>query len=90
MTKTIRYERITILPSCDLPRRSVLLRITNEAGRFITGIEVNAAGDEVVAHGYDVRQHIIEKTAIMKRVVMKMNNKYGWLERAPEPKGATT
>lgn len=88
MKPPLRYERVTILPSCDTPRRTVLLRIMSESDRFLTGTEVTASGDEVIANGFDVRRHIIEKIAIKKRVMMKMNLRYGWLERMPEKEKA--
>lgn len=63
-------------------RRPLLLRVTAETVDFLVGIEVRSDGDEVVPRGADEREHIIDKTLIVRRQEMRMNRHYGELEPA--------
>ena len=46
----------------------------------VTGIEVNAHGDEVASGAADERQHIIQLTMIKNVTQMRWNLKYATLE----------
>jgi hypothetical protein len=72
----IRYERVTAQGV------TVLLRVTGENERFLTGIEVRSDGDEVRPRGADERLRLIEKSQITRRTSLRMNRLYGQLEEA--------
>lgn len=82
----IRYLKIT-----DIDDKRYILRITRETPNFITGIEVDEDGDEVVPRGlhpklkrpYHNRERKVLRNAIKKSVEMKMNPTYATLEVVP-------
>lgn len=88
----IRYQKITLVDGTRL-----ILRITSESPRFISGIIVDADGEEVVPRGvnpegrrYHQTQQHVERTSIKKAVEMRMNNKYATLEPVAREKIAAT
>jgi hypothetical protein len=71
-----------------------ILRITRDSPDLISGIEVDADGDEIVPQGvnskgvrYTERVRHIMRTLVKKTVEMRMNNTYATLE--PVPTAAT-
>lgn len=89
---TIRYLKITLMDGTRL-----MLRVTRESPRFISGIVVDADGEEIVPRGVDpegrryhqTHQHV-ERTSIKKAVEMRMNNTYATLEPVAQTKGGAT
>jgi hypothetical protein len=73
----IRYLSVTTEDGA-----SFLLRVTSQTARAIRGVEVDRDGEEVTGKGFDVRERIVEIGAIKKSVEMRMNVKYGRIERA--------
>lgn len=71
----LRYEHISI-KDYNGKRSTVLLRITNESDTWLSGWKALKDGDRTEHF------HLIDKSAITKRVPMKMNNHYGELEIA--------
>lgn len=71
----MRYTRITL----DDGQRFIV-RVTRETAEFISGIEVNTDGDEVVPPGHHNRLRIIERARIRTITEMRMNNTYATLE----------
>lgn len=68
-----------------------ILRVDDDSGQFLNGIEVNKEGDEVVPKGTDKdghrfteRRHLIQKSEIKSRTRMKFNLVYGELEPIQE------
>jgi len=59
----------------------MILQITAESDVFLSGVEIDKYGDEIVRPKADVTKHIISKDLIVKRVPMVMNLTYGWLEK---------
>jgi len=81
----IRYRKITLVDGTRL-----ILRITRESPHFITGLIVDADGEEIVPRGvnpegkrYHQTQQTVQRTSIKKAVEMRMNNKYATLEVVP-------
>lgn len=68
----------------DSNKRPVILCLRAVTERFVSGIEVNKEGDEVVPKNADEKYHIIDKEAIKKMTPMKMNNTYAELEEVKE------
>lgn len=73
----IRYARIVTHDG-----KRFIVRITGESDSFITGIEVDAHGDEVVPPGHHNRMRIVARDAIRKLTPMRMNTTYATLEIA--------
>ena len=73
----IRYLKITLVDGTRF-----ILRVTRESPTLVSGIEVNAEGDEVVPPGHDRRQRFVERALIKKAVELRMNKKYATLEEA--------
>jgi hypothetical protein len=61
-------------------RKTFALRVTAETDRFLYGIEVDDAGDEIVPAGADERLRVVEKTAIVWRKPLRYSKTYGTLE----------
>jgi hypothetical protein len=78
----MRYVKITL----DDKTRFIL-RVTGETTRFIRGIEVNRAGDEITPSGADQRLRIVERDRIANAVEMRMNPIYAELEVTPKKTG---
>lgn len=76
------FERVTYRPEGSTRSKTIFLQNVTESGSFITGIEVGKDGDEVAGTGFDERQHIIEKSLVIKRTPMRMDNDYGLLVEA--------
>ena len=81
----IRYLKLT-----DVDGTRFILRITRESPDLISGIEVDAEGDEIVPRGVDVtgqpyhqRMRHVPRSSIKKVVEMRMNPKYAMLEVVP-------
>jgi hypothetical protein len=82
----IRYVKIT-----DIDDKRYILRVTHETPNFISGIEVDEDGDEVVPRGlhptikrpYHNRERKVLRDAIKKIVEMQMNPRYATLEVVP-------
>ena len=81
----IRYLKITLEDGTRF-----ILRITAESPRLVSGIEVDAEGDEVVPRGTDAagrryhqRVRHVQRSLIGKAVEMRMNPTYATLEVAP-------
>jgi len=82
----IRYLKIT-----DIDDKRYILRVTRETPNFITGIEVDEDGDEVVPRGlhpklkqpYHHRERKVLRDAIKRSVEMQMNPTYATLEVVP-------
>ena len=79
----IRYLKITLVDGTRF-----ILRVTGESPNLISGIEVNAEGDEVTPPGFHNRQRFVARDLIKKAVEMRMNNKYATLEPVPRGEGA--
>ena len=60
-------------------KRGFILRVEQEGARFLTGIEVDSQGDEIVPAGHDIRRHVIEKRLINRRACQEWHLKYGKL-----------
>lgn len=71
----LTYERISIR-DYNGKRSTILIRITSEFDAWVSGWKVLKDGDRTEYF------HLIDKSAITKRVPMKMNNHYGELEIA--------
>ena len=71
----LRYERISIRDYSG-KRSTILVRITSESDKWLSGWKSLKDGDRTEEF------HVIDKSAIMKRIPMKMNNHYGELEIA--------
>lgn len=87
----IRYLKITLIDGTRF-----ILRVIGESPRGIRGIEVDAAGEEIVPRGvdpegrpYHQRERHVERGSIKKAVAMRMNKKYATLEPVPQTEGAT-
>jgi hypothetical protein len=82
----IRYLKITLVDGTRF-----ILRVTGESSRLISGLEVDADGEEIVpravnpeGRAYHQREHHLDRGAIKKAVEMRMNNKYATLEVMPQ------
>jgi hypothetical protein len=76
------YARVRFRAAGKAPR-SILLEVTRESDRFLTGYEVDRAGERIWREGvFDERLHLIEKSVITRRTAMRMNLHYGELEAA--------
>src|SRR4051812_4092916 len=82
----IRYERITLVNG-----QRFYLRVSDDSGNLVRGIEVDKEGDEVVPKGKDKdgnafhqRMHLIQKDLIKKRQRMRMNLVFATLEPLDE------
>ena len=88
----IRYTKFTLIDGTRL-----ILRITRESPRFVTGIIVDSDGEEIVPRGvnpegrryHQTEQHV-QRTSIKKAVEMRMNNKYATLEPVARANGSAT
>jgi len=81
-----RYLKITLIDGARL-----ILRVTGESPRFISGIIVDADGEEIQPRGvnpegqrYHQTQQHVDRTSLKKAVEMRMNNKYATLEAVPQ------
>lgn len=72
----IRYVRLTLHEG-----QRFYLRVEREDENFITGMEVDREGEEVVPPGHHNRQRIVQKGAIKRSVEMRMNTTYCTLEK---------
>ena len=82
----IRYLKITLTDGTRF-----ILRVTGESPRLISGLEVDADGEEIVPRAvnpegrpYHQRERHLDRGTIKKAVEMRMNNKYATLEVAPQ------
>jgi hypothetical protein len=85
-----RYLKIT-----QVDGTRYLLRVTRESPSLVSGIEVDAEGDEVVPPGVDAegqryteRKRHVQRDLIKKAVEMRMSPKYARLEVAPQEPSA--
>lgn len=76
------YEHVTF--TAEGKTRRVKLRITRESDLFLSGYEVDADAEEITGKDFERRLHLLDKTLITKRVPLRVNLKYGTLERAPQ------
>ena len=67
-------ERVTILPYKARRRSSIYIEIRRETDEWISGMELTKDGDRTD------KLHLIDKSAITKRMPVKMNLHYGILE----------
>ena len=81
-----RYLKITQIDGVRY-----ILRVTRESPHFITGIEVDAEGDEIVPRGTDPkgrpwhqRERKVQRGTVKKAVEMRMNPTYATLEVVPK------
>ena len=86
----IRYLKITLVDG-----RRFILRVTRESPRLISGVEVDAEGDDVVPRGVDVagrpyheRVIHVQRDLVRKIVEMRMSPKYATLEVVPRSEGS--
>ena len=74
------YEKLTLTDG-----KTVILRDAAEieflGAACMTGVEVGSDGDEKAPIGIDERRHIIQRSLIRRSAAMRMNLKYGTLER---------
>lgn len=75
---SVNFARVRTLDHTGT-RRTILLNITAEDNRFLRGIEVNRDGLPIVPRDADERLHIIDKAAILTRVALVQDRKYGTL-----------
>lgn len=78
-----RYLKITLDDGTRF-----MLRVRKESPLLVSGIEVDAEGDEVVPRGAHQRLRIIDRGRIARIVEMRMNPKYGRLEVVPRKTAA--
>ena len=78
------YERITYLPEGITRAQVIILRNPRNVKMFgaacISGISVNAEGDEISPRGSDEAIHIIDTSLIRKRTPLAWSLHYGTLE----------
>jgi hypothetical protein len=74
----VKYERVTTGANGS-ERRTVTLCVRSESAVFLTGVAVKCDGDAVKPKDADETVHVIDKTAITKRVPLTMNYHYGVL-----------
>jgi hypothetical protein len=84
---TLKYERVHFARDSrpiggTRPQRPVLLEVTSESDKWLTGYEVNREGERIEPKGADERLHLIAKDTIARRDPLRMNFHYGELEEA--------
>jgi hypothetical protein len=105
MTRRRRtWERVTYRPEGATRSKTIILRDPKVLGKvggdftILTGLEVNKEDEEVAPPGVDRREHIISFVLVRRRTPLRMNLKYGELEKdpggtlvqpSPAPSGAT-
>jgi hypothetical protein len=77
----VKFERVTVALE-DGSKKTYTIQVTAESEQFLQGYELNRDGEEVCGKGFDRRLHLIQKSLIAKRVLLKQNLMYGTLEKA--------
>ena len=81
------YERITYRASLTERAGSIILRNPHEVSMFgtpcISGVQVNAEGDEVRNSKADEIRHIMQLSFVTKRTKLVVSKHYGTLEKMP-------
>jgi hypothetical protein len=87
----IRYLKTTLVDGTQF-----ILRVTHESPQMLSGVEVDAEGDEVVPRGtnaegrrYHQRVRHVQRSLIKRTAEMRMNPTYATLEAVPATKHAT-
>ena len=74
------YKQIIAKDASTNKLIKVFLKNVKDDGKFLSGIEVNKFGEEIIPKNATERLHIIDKTAIKKSKTFRTNPLYGELE----------
>jgi hypothetical protein len=85
----IRYLKITLVDVTQF-----ILRVAHDSPQLLSGVEVDAEGDEAVPRGRDAegrryhqRVRHAQRSSVKRAVEMHMNPTYATLEAVPSPRG---
>ena len=74
----MKFYKITMKEN----KKSFYIEVDKEDTKFIMGMEVDKEGIWIAPKGYNAgRMRIIQKSLIAKTIAVKINNKYGVLQK---------